>query len=438
MIVILAHLAQVVSSLPANASALENSIPALESAISALESAIKGLENPSVPWEYLALAFTFLVAVGVALELWIIRHEYRDDMEAWALAHFDVLRSPGRPSAKKLTVELISVLLIAIGVMGELGVGVEIASLASQLRAKNAELRSKSDLLVALLSQQTARLERANLELKALIQLRDLSVDQQKAIATELQKFSGRRVVIWVYTEPEAMRLGQVIKDALKGAGISSDLVPRTDTSEFPILGVAVSGDDKAFVKALQSSLLTKDRLERSQESALRTSSNVLIGGMNTSLVIPKGVVIAAYVLVGLKPLPQLKAYEAYVRGRTISAERTISDEQVKVIRTLVGSSLSGHTLTIQANPNDSEIWKFANRIVFSFGIQATAAVWPQGWIVPDGLTFSIGKNRQEDFDLMVKALDAAGVDHAARLKKQSDHKGVADNDLILTVGPRQ
>ena len=36
----------------------------------------------------------------------------------------------------------------------------------------------------------------------------------------------------------------------------------------------------------------------------------------------------------------------------------------------------------------------------------------------------------------MVKALGAAGVDKAARLRKQSDHKGASDDDLILTVGP--
>jgi hypothetical protein len=87
---------------------------------------------------------------------------------------------------------------------------------------------------------------------------------------------------------------------------------------------------------------------------------------------------------------------------------------------------------------DESEIWTFANEIVSSFGMmQAKATVWPRGWIVPAGLKFSIGKNRQNDFDLMVRALDAAGVDKAARLKKQAGHKNVSDDDLILTVGPR-
>ena len=138
-------------------------------------------------------------------------------------------------------------------------------------------------------------------------------------------------------------------------------------------------------------------------------------------------------------------AEESAQRAKTLAKEtaeyaawRTISEEQAKLIRTYVGSSLNGHTLVIQANPDEAEIWAFANGIAISFGMmRAKATVWPQGWIVPTGLKFSIGKNRQRDFDLMVKALDAAGVDKATRLKKQSDHKNVADDDLLLTVGPR-
>ncbi len=158
---IFAHLIQTASNLPTDTSALESSISALESAISALESEVKTLESSSAPWEHSVWVFTFLVALGVAMELWIIRHEYCDDMEAWALAHFGVLRSPGRPAIKKLVVEVASVLLITIGVMGELVIGIKIGSInaalrgkSAELRSKNAELRSKSDQLLALVTQQ--------------------------------------------------------------------------------------------------------------------------------------------------------------------------------------------------------------------------------------------------------------------------------------------
>jgi hypothetical protein len=146
-IVIFAHLIQSASNFP-------TSVSTLESSISALESDIKTLESSSVPWEHSVWVFTFLVAVGVAMELWVIRHEYRDDMEAWALAHFGLLRSPGRPSIKKFSVEVGSVLLITIGIMGELGVGIKIASINGALRGKSAELRSKSDQLLAFVRLQ--------------------------------------------------------------------------------------------------------------------------------------------------------------------------------------------------------------------------------------------------------------------------------------------
>src|SRR5882672_9306565 len=103
--VIFAHLIQSASSLPVDASALESSISALESAISALESEIKTFESSSAPWEHSVLWFSGLVILGVAMELWVIRDEWRDDMEAWALAYFlGTARLPRRPSTKKLGV----------------------------------------------------------------------------------------------------------------------------------------------------------------------------------------------------------------------------------------------------------------------------------------------------------------------------------------------
>lgn len=158
MIMVLAQAAWI---LPVDTSALESSISALEKAISALDSEIKSLEISSVPWEHWVWVFTFLVAIGVAMELWVIRREWDDDMEEWALAYFWAARPPLKPPKRKLVLEIISVLLITTGVMGELGVGIKIASINSavrtidvELRSKNAELRSKSDQLLSLVTQE--------------------------------------------------------------------------------------------------------------------------------------------------------------------------------------------------------------------------------------------------------------------------------------------
>lgn len=153
--------AQAASNLPVDTSALESSISALERAISALNSEIKSLESSSVPWEHWVWVFTFLVVIGVAMELWVIRREWLDDMEEWALAYFWADRPPRKPPKNKLVLEIISVLLITIGVVGELGVGIKIVSINSavrgidvELRSKNAELRSESDQLLSLVTQE--------------------------------------------------------------------------------------------------------------------------------------------------------------------------------------------------------------------------------------------------------------------------------------------
>ncbi len=158
---IFAVLFQTASNPPIDVSALEGSLSALERAISALEGEVKALENRSVPWEHSAWVFTFFVVVGVALELWVIRHDWRDEIEGWALGHFGIVRLPGRPSLRKLRIEIASVLLITLGVAGELMIGVEISSIngklrgkSVELRSKNAELRSKSDQLLALVTQE--------------------------------------------------------------------------------------------------------------------------------------------------------------------------------------------------------------------------------------------------------------------------------------------
>ena len=159
---ILASLIQAASNLPTDTSALERpSSLALEGAISALEAAIRTLDNRSVPWEHALPWFTGMVIVGVGLEWWVIHRDFSEEMETWALEHFGVVRSAPRPSVGKLAVEIVSVALIVLGIFGELGTGLEIASINSSVRAKNAELRSKnadlrskSDQLLALVTQE--------------------------------------------------------------------------------------------------------------------------------------------------------------------------------------------------------------------------------------------------------------------------------------------
>lgn len=420
-------LLQAVSILPTDASALESSISALERATSALEIEIKTLENSSALWEYSVYGFTFLVVVGVVMELWVIRHEWRDDMEAWALANFGVLRSPGRPSIAKLAVEIGSVVLIAVGVMGELGVGIKLTYINVQIRGKSAELRSRNAELRTASDRLVALLDLARVQLEKSMEWRHLSEVQTNAICpTFTPSGANESMVLSSPQDPEAWSYANEFAEELMKCQTSGGFAP---SGHLGTQYWASSVPFGVWIRYSDSNNPTEPLLPVSKRRAMATSLKdklnavgISIEGLSTER--PAGVAFP-YLYVGPRFPPK---YNAWL---------TISDEQFKLIRESL-ALLRSHALIVQANPNEADIWTFANRIAASLGMKATATVWPQGWIVPPGLTFSIGKNRQADFDAIVKALDDTGVVRAEVLKKQSNHKGVTDDDLILTVGPTQ
>jgi hypothetical protein len=192
--VISAPLVQIASNLLTDPSALESSISALERDISALESAVRSLEISSACWEPWVWVFSALVVVGVVMELWLVRHDWHEDWETFAIWHFlGVTRSPSRPYRLKLWIEVVSVVFIAIGVAGELGIGVKISLIngairgkTGELRSKNAELRDKSNRLVALINEQIEKERTARVELEKSIQWRALSREQKEALCRSL------------------------------------------------------------------------------------------------------------------------------------------------------------------------------------------------------------------------------------------------------------
>lgn len=224
---IFAPITQAASRSPIDASALESFISALESAISALEREIKALEISSTAWEPWVWVFSALVVVGVVMELWVVRHDWREEWETFAIWYFiGATRSLSRPDGLKLWVEVISVVLIAMGVAGELGIGVEISHIngairgkASELRTKNAELRRDSDQLVALVNERAGKLEKEAAEIEESVAPRRLSIEQRESLTSRLTKFHGRNVV--VFTDPsdaEAALFASDIYRALKAA----------------------------------------------------------------------------------------------------------------------------------------------------------------------------------------------------------------------------
>ncbi|MGA3088634.1 MAG: hypothetical protein ABSD75_08485 [Terriglobales bacterium] len=200
-----APLAQIASSLLTDPSALESSISALERDVSALDSAAKSLEISSACWEPWVWVFSALVVVGVVMELWLVRHDWREESEIFAIWHFvGVIRSPSRPYRIKLLVEVLSIVFIAIGVAGELGIGVKISlingairGIAGELRTKNAELRNKSERLIAILNKQVEDERLARVQLEQTLAWRKLTPHNEFTLHGHLIPFAGRSVVIW-------------------------------------------------------------------------------------------------------------------------------------------------------------------------------------------------------------------------------------------------
>lgn len=221
-------LIQVVSNLPSDVSALERSISTVESSLPALDKSAATLASSSAsaePWSWL---FTLLVVIGVAMEFWVIWNEHREDMETWALTCFGINRSL-RPSAKRVFVEYVSVALVAGGIIGELSIGIYIATINSQLRNVDAELRSKneilrsdSDQLVALVNQEaSAANERAAKDEKDLAELQQASLPRNidvRKLAAGITRFHGTKVTLTTLSDFEPARTTILIQGALVSA----------------------------------------------------------------------------------------------------------------------------------------------------------------------------------------------------------------------------
>jgi hypothetical protein len=147
MIVTLAYLISTASALPTDASALE-------SAMSALVKDITALDSRSEFWEKVLPWFTGLVAAGLIADVVVVVWERRDEIHArlrWIRQGFHPAEAS---SAWRFALELFATAAILLGVALELWAGAAIANINGQLRSKNAELRSKSNQLLALVTQE--------------------------------------------------------------------------------------------------------------------------------------------------------------------------------------------------------------------------------------------------------------------------------------------
>jgi hypothetical protein len=215
MIVTFAHLISIASALPTDASALESAISALVSEITTLESGSEFWEK-SLPW------FTGLVVLGLAADVVVIVWERRDELAAYRRWIHQGFHPAERPSGRKFALELLASAAILLGVAGELCAGAEIASINGQLRSKNAELRNKSNQLVALVTKETEDERLARVKIEARVAWRSLTELQKVEIGKALRHFPRITVAVgYEGTDAESSSFASDIADALHASHLN-------------------------------------------------------------------------------------------------------------------------------------------------------------------------------------------------------------------------
>ena len=128
----------------------------------------------------------------------------------------------------------------------------------------------------------------------------------------------------------------------------------------------------------------------------------------------------------------------AGLKLKEYAAWRIITDKQERTITKHL-ASLKGHTLEMFVFTDDPETAGFAERLGTVLGkvMKVHLSSYSQLTYIPaPGLTFTVGKDREQDFALIVEALDRAGVDKATALKKTAEHKA-PDEGIEINVGGR-
>lgn len=341
--------ANLASLLPTDTSALERCISALESSISALERSIAAIDASLPFWEWIGFVGAALVAIGVLLEIKDIRHRHAEDWTIWRLSYFGVFLSSARPQfLRKYGVELASVILVAGGVVVELGAGLMIESMNTALRAidirsrsMNSELRSKSNQLVEALRKETEDEHTARVAAEESVAWRKLGPRARSTLASKLRAFPVERTWLsYNLGDTEAFTFGEELGTALQSANwhptdpesvMKMFLGPVSfGTNKLP-LGIVVKGTigcekaAKALVQELvnagfDATALPPVPLGSNPEQAVRVNT-MRAGGSGGML---------PTVLVSIEPRPEGPQGEAKLRADALKKKQAESTQSTK------------------------------------------------------------------------------------------------------------
>jgi len=223
----------------------------------ALSNRLADLEKHWTLLDHWLNFWTVLVVIGVAIELWVILWEYRDDRHEFRRG---IVRPPDRPSRWLLFWNLTGTALVVGGVTGEFGAHF----LAGKLET---DMRDVTKQQVSLANSEAAKANLEAAQLRAAMADRDLTQNQQDDIRASMKPFAGHGVFIRSYpNDPEAARLIVQIKAALEPHIHVEDRTGElgaTWANAGVILGIHIDpiGGEQTFAAALVKSLRTDGHL---------------------------------------------------------------------------------------------------------------------------------------------------------------------------------
>jgi hypothetical protein len=203
--------------------------------------------------------WTFLVVVGVALEVVFVVWEYTEDIHDFRRG---IVHPPEKPSALLLVLGLLGAGLVAIGVAGELYIDVQAGKVETEIRKAN-ELR------VSLLSKEAADANERAAEIEQRLADRHITLEQRKKMLAILAPYRDARVSVTFVTpsssdaQAYSIEIGEVFRDA-KWTVVPSPWLTSMDN---PVHGFAVVIREKGSASKRKS-------LERATREALSILDN--------------------------------------------------------------------------------------------------------------------------------------------------------------------
>lgn len=256
---------------------------------SGLRVALKAWDTRWSSLEHCLWACAFVVFVGVTFEIIVVVWEHLLEQSDFRRG---VIHSPERPFKPKFFLELAGAALVALGVFGELAVGVMMAKVETGMRDDTAEL-------VALVEQKTEHERLARIKLEQQIADRHITLEQRKKMCEALKPGAGFDITIEHITDSGedsqeyALEISDVFHDAKWNVLHSGDMF----TWQTPLSGFVV--ETRGFPDRL-SAHIVKVHADLAEKALSATGYHVLRIPMSAG--IAANVKTDVLVLVGGKP----------------------------------------------------------------------------------------------------------------------------------------